>query len=451
MTRAGTTHGRRTTRRRALSIIEMLIVVAVIAILVGGAVPYVQDYLREARSARTAKGMDQIRKALGRAGMLEGLAKPHVVGTPHSVSRQHRPEFGLNIGSLIPRYLGEKPVDSWGQPIYRFGNFLGSNGEDRGAGTADDVHVRIQELPAEVDPDSTTELRSREEYEAEYQATAIALALQEFVKDGAPPPPDLPQFYLELDRSSPPDPWGHEYVLVDDAIVSSGQDGELATADDIRVVWRDPEGITQDFSRGIHGWTKAYPTGDTPATTPIEWDAAKEAIKFAGRSRGGMHQAYWVLAPPATLDLTEEARVSARFEIEQDTGNAAFGVILNYQGPGSGIRGHVEVGDPDGFLRIQYGVPQLNGKWIAPPSPPMAYLTPFNPPKTYSCQVTLEVVPGSPQKARLTVTGGVSGSVEATLPKGFPSGPCGVYVMTASTGARFDAWVTDFTMERAAP
>ena len=51
-------------RRQGFTLIELLIVVTIIAILAGAAVPYVQDYVDQARNGRAKADIDEIKRAL---------------------------------------------------------------------------------------------------------------------------------------------------------------------------------------------------------------------------------------------------------------------------------------------------------------------------------------------------------------------------------------------------
>ena len=63
-------------------------------------------------------------------------------------------------------------------------------------------------------------------------------------------------------------------------------------------------------------------------------------------------------------------------------------------------------------------------------------------PPTLDFTVTLEVKQGSPDTVRLSVSGGLSGSVDADV-SGSPAqfGAFGVFVGTPTPVSKFDAWV----------
>lgn len=434
--------------RRAFTLVEILIVVAILAVLVGVAVPFLQDEIRAARSARTAKNMDQARKLLGQAAVGRGLTAPFLVEAPASVPKLQRPEFEEPLETLVPRHLQELPKDSWDMPVYRFGNFLVSNGADSTAGTEDDVSIKVQELATEVDPDTGAELRPRELVEAEYQATAIALRLQRLVAGGAPAPADLAGLWVVENRASPPDPWGQPYVMLGDAVGSAGPDFTVGTGDDVVVPWRNQARFADGFEKGIWGWSKVFPTGDSPPTWPIRWDEASKQMVFPPQDDGQLRQAYWARPLPATFDPGPWVTTSVKVHVERSAGTAVVGLVSHFAGAGSGYRGQVQLDATDGVARIQLGAPGMNGPWLAPAKPPMPFLNPANPPSTLDLTLTLRTEPGPPPRIRFLVSGGQSGSLEGVLP-GPPGRPLAVavYLQAINPGARFWASFDDLEVE----
>jgi prepilin-type N-terminal cleavage/methylation domain-containing protein len=82
-------------RRRGFSLIELLIVVAIIAALVGVAVPFFQDNLQQAQQTKAKQDLDTIRNAIAL----------------HDA--QNRPLIGTSLQPLLGRYLQELPRDPW--------------------------------------------------------------------------------------------------------------------------------------------------------------------------------------------------------------------------------------------------------------------------------------------------------------------------------------------------
>ena len=83
--------------RKGFTLIELLIVITIIAILAGAAVPYVQDYVEDARYAKAKADLDEIRNALIRYEVDRG--------TTYTAA---------NIGTLVGPYLSAALVDPWG-------------------------------------------------------------------------------------------------------------------------------------------------------------------------------------------------------------------------------------------------------------------------------------------------------------------------------------------------
>ena len=118
-------------RTAGFSLIELLIVVAIIAALVGVAVPMFQKNIQEAHRAKANQDLDTIRNAI----------------TLHD--SQNKPLIGTDLKPLLGRYLQELPRDPWGNE-YRYlvpgshgGAYdlysLGADGEPGGEGTDVDI------------------------------------------------------------------------------------------------------------------------------------------------------------------------------------------------------------------------------------------------------------------------------------------------------------------------
>lgn len=103
--------------RRGFSLIELLIVVAIIAALVGVATPFFQDYLRETRQTRVREDLDLLVDALRRFEV------------------QNRQLLtGARLEPLVGATLQSLPRDPWGNP-YVFDGNLGVIGSLGGDGT----------------------------------------------------------------------------------------------------------------------------------------------------------------------------------------------------------------------------------------------------------------------------------------------------------------------------
>jgi prepilin-type N-terminal cleavage/methylation domain-containing protein len=87
-----------TMNRRAFSLIELLIVVAIIAVLVGVAMPYYQDYVKETRLTKAKHELDIFKEALIKFDTME-----------------ERPFDRDDLRILLGKYLQEVPRDPWGR------------------------------------------------------------------------------------------------------------------------------------------------------------------------------------------------------------------------------------------------------------------------------------------------------------------------------------------------
>ncbi len=84
--------------RQAFSLIELLIVVAIIAVLVGVALPYYQDYVKDTRLTKAKHELDIIKQALIKHDTFEERA--YVASDPRI---------------LLGKYLQDLPRDPWGR------------------------------------------------------------------------------------------------------------------------------------------------------------------------------------------------------------------------------------------------------------------------------------------------------------------------------------------------
>jgi prepilin-type N-terminal cleavage/methylation domain-containing protein len=84
--------------RQAFSLIELLIVVTIIAVLVGVALPYYQDYVKETRLTKAKHELDIIKQALIKHDTFE--ERLYIASDPRI---------------LLGRYLQDLPRDPWGR------------------------------------------------------------------------------------------------------------------------------------------------------------------------------------------------------------------------------------------------------------------------------------------------------------------------------------------------
>ncbi|MBU1107005.1 MAG: prepilin-type N-terminal cleavage/methylation domain-containing protein [Candidatus Riflebacteria bacterium] len=85
--------------RKGFTLIELLIVITIIAILAGAAIPYVQDYVEDARLAKVRADLDEIKNALLRFELDTGKAWTNT-----------------NLTELVGPYLSKALADPWGTP-----------------------------------------------------------------------------------------------------------------------------------------------------------------------------------------------------------------------------------------------------------------------------------------------------------------------------------------------
>ena len=60
-------------KKRAFTLIELLIIITIIAILVGVALPYYQDYIKQAKLAKAEHELDIIKEALIKHDTMEDM------------------------------------------------------------------------------------------------------------------------------------------------------------------------------------------------------------------------------------------------------------------------------------------------------------------------------------------------------------------------------------------
>ncbi len=112
--------------KNGFTLIELLIVITILAILAGGAIPYVQQYVEDSRISRAKADLEEIKKALVRYETDQGI--------PYTTN---------NIDKLVGPYLMKAMSDPWGSP-YRIDSDMsacysfGPNSSDD-SGSGDDV------------------------------------------------------------------------------------------------------------------------------------------------------------------------------------------------------------------------------------------------------------------------------------------------------------------------
>lgn len=84
--------------KRAFSLLELLIVVAIIAVLVGAALPYYQDYIKNTKRTKAKHELDVIKQALIKYDTFEDQSFK-----------------GTDLRILLGRYIQDLPRDPWGR------------------------------------------------------------------------------------------------------------------------------------------------------------------------------------------------------------------------------------------------------------------------------------------------------------------------------------------------
>ncbi len=110
--------------KKGFTLIELLIVITIIAILAGAAIPYVQQYVEDGRYARAKQDLDEIRNALVRFETDRGV-----------------PYTDPGISPLVGPYLSKAMADPWGGSYLVTTNAskVSSSGPDGVANNGDDV------------------------------------------------------------------------------------------------------------------------------------------------------------------------------------------------------------------------------------------------------------------------------------------------------------------------
>jgi len=162
--------------RRAFSLIELLIVVTIVAVLVGVALPYYQDYVKETRITKAKHELDVIKQALIKYDTFEGKLFS-----------------STDLRLLLGNYLQDLPRDPWGRDYavdYIKGQVM-SMGPDS-AGTRDDIIVDYKpplalQKASWVDVDNNRQVSGGDYLRLEFSRYLVE-GLGPLVYDNASPP-----------------------------------------------------------------------------------------------------------------------------------------------------------------------------------------------------------------------------------------------------------------------
>lgn len=155
--------------RKGFTLIELLIVITIIAILAGAAIPYVQDYVEDARITTAKADMNEIKNALTRYELDRGTTYTDTTITP-----------------LVGAYLGKAISDPWGMPYLIIDNdsqvrSWGSNRADDD-GLGDDINVDFRAPLAVtkayfVDADNSATVTTPDSIRVRFSRPASVLAV----------------------------------------------------------------------------------------------------------------------------------------------------------------------------------------------------------------------------------------------------------------------------------
>jgi prepilin-type N-terminal cleavage/methylation domain-containing protein len=131
--------------RRGFSLIELLVVVAIVAILVGVATPYYSDYVKESKRTKALQDLDVLKQAVVLFNSQEDLPYQGTIAT----TSPYLPVLGENdFNGLQGRYLTYIPVDPWGKnyKLDPFAAYVYSEGADSRTANDDIRDYYIKDL-----------------------------------------------------------------------------------------------------------------------------------------------------------------------------------------------------------------------------------------------------------------------------------------------------------------
>ena len=101
--------------KKGFTLIELLIVITILAILAGAAVPYVQDYVEDARIAKCREDLGELRNAIMRYEVERNkLFDPENDGVGTTAADKLKNWQQMLVGPFLTQAL----TDPWGRPYY---------------------------------------------------------------------------------------------------------------------------------------------------------------------------------------------------------------------------------------------------------------------------------------------------------------------------------------------
>lgn len=246
------------TRRGGFSLIELLIVVAIIAALVGVAVPFFQDNLSEAQRTKAGQDLEVVKKAISLYD-----------------ARESRPLVGTALEPLLGRYMQELPKDPWGNDYLFDGaaGVLASYGADAlPEGSGGDTDIVVYTKPPLM--------INRVQYQGSWGRARSS---------ATPKASDLSKFILTLTKPAETDGNAQsEIVLIRKVGQQPGQGDEIkldnGALGGATVVWQENWGsvVGESLHRPENGVIVIHCTADTSATPSAQSITPTMALDFAG-------------------------------------------------------------------------------------------------------------------------------------------------------------------------
>ena len=134
--------------KRGFSLIELLVVVAIIAILVGVAAPYYNDYVKESKRTKALQDIDVLKQAVLLHDSQEDLPYLGVLATG-TAQEARVPILGENdFNGLQGKYLTNIPTDPWDKnyKLDPVGCFIYSEGPDSSIESDDVKDYYVKDL-----------------------------------------------------------------------------------------------------------------------------------------------------------------------------------------------------------------------------------------------------------------------------------------------------------------